>query len=173
VRRTTSPMPNNADRLDTLLAAYIAVAATAAGVGLSCDVPKAGLALAMEDEDGTAVAKAVGGVLKLLKPLIPTLESLTDAATITPNCANNGGNVAALGQNTTLANPTGTPQDGQEYVLRVKTSSARTWTYGSQYRGGTVALQTATTGSSKTDYHTFRYNAADTKWDLVRLVLNM
>lgn len=114
-----------------------------------------------------------GGTVRVVALKSPVIEALTDAATVTPNCdLNAGGNLLTLSQNTTLANPTGTPVDGQEYILRVKSVSARTWTWGSQYRGGTVALQVATSGSSKTDYLRFRYNAADTKWDQIQLNLN-
>lgn len=94
---------------------------------------------------------------------------LTDAATVTPATdAFDGGILTALSQDTTLANPTGTPTEGQKYTLRVKSTSVRTWTYGSQYRGSAdMALPAATSGASLTDYFIFQWNGADSKWDLL------
>ena len=52
--------------------------------------------------------------------------------------------------------------------MRVKSTSARTLTWNAAFRGGTdVALPSATTGSSKTDFYGFQYNGADSKWDLI------
>lgn len=95
--------------------------------------------------------------------------ALTDAATVTPNAdTTDQGILTTLSQNSTLANPTGTPTDGQRLMIRVKSTSARTWTFGSQYRGSVdLALPTATSGSSLTDYMGFAWNAADSKWDYV------
>lgn len=172
-------MPNAADRLDTLLANFIVLANTPRP---DTDVNKAGFSLALEDEDGAALLVAINGVLKarqggVLKPVglkSPVLETLTDAATVTPNVDNaQGGNLLTASQAFALANPTGTPLDGQEYTLRIKSTTSRVITPGSQYRGGTLAIPSSTTGSSKTDILRFRYNAADTKWDLTSAVLNL
>jgi hypothetical protein len=98
------------------------------------------------------------------------IETLTDAATVTPNAANGGGKLLTLSQATTIANPTGSPGLFQRYLLRIKSTSSRALTWGGQYRFGTDITQpTATTGGSKTDYFGFIWNADDTKWDLVGL----
>jgi hypothetical protein len=98
------------------------------------------------------------------------IETLTDAATVTPNAANGGGKLLTLSQATTIANPTGSPGLFQRYILRIKSTSSRALTWGGQYRFGTDITQpTATTGGSKTDYFGFIWNADDTKWDLVGL----
>lgn len=92
--------------------------------------------------------------------------TLTDAATVTLNAdTTDMGVLATLSQATNFANPTGTPTDGQDMSVRVKSTSTRALTWGAQFRGGTLPLPTATTGSSKTDYLGFRWNAADSKWD--------
>lgn len=103
------------------------------------------------------------------KGITPRAVALTDAATVTPNCGTTDvGELATLSQATTIANPTGTKVDGQQLTLRIRSLAAQTLTFGTQFRAGTSpVLPTATTGSSKTDYLTFIYNSADTKWDLL------
>ena len=102
---------------------------------------------------------------------VPQLEvqTLTDAATVTPDCDNyQFGILTSLSQTTTIANPTGNPMDGQRYTLRIKSSSSRSLSWGSQYRGSLgQGLPSATTGSSKTDYLMFVFDAADSKWDFL------
>jgi hypothetical protein len=96
------------------------------------------------------------------------VETLTDAATVTPNWANSGGKLLTLSQATTIANPTGTPAPFQRYLLRIKSTSSRALTWGSQYRPGTtITLPAATTGGGKTDYLFVAWNADDSKLDLV------
>jgi hypothetical protein len=96
------------------------------------------------------------------------IATLTDAATVTPNVDDyDGGLLATLSQATQIANPTGTPTDFQRYILRIKSTASRGLTWGSEFRGSTdLALPSATSGSSLTDYFVFVRNAADSKWDL-------
>lgn len=102
------------------------------------------------------------------KRVNPRVVSLTDAATVTPNSdTTDVGILTTLSQATTLANPTGTPVDGQRLIVRIKSTTARALTYGTQYRGGTMPCPATTTGSSLTDYLGFIFNSADTKWDCV------
>lgn len=100
---------------------------------------------------------------------LDTLETLTDAATVTPTVtAYSGGILTTLSQSTQFLNPTGTPVNGQVYTLRVKSTTARALTYDTQYRGSAdLALPAASSGSSLTDYLVFRWNSADSKWDFV------
>lgn len=66
----------------------------------------------------------------------------------------------------TINNATGTPANWQKLVIRIKSAASQTLSFGADYRGSTdLALPTATTGSSKTDYFMFAYNTADSKWD--------
>lgn len=95
--------------------------------------------------------------------------ALTDAATVTPNAdTTDMGTLATLSQATLFANPTGTPLNGQELIIRILSSTSRALTYGTQYRSTTgFALPTATTGGGIPDYLVFRWHAGDSKWDCV------
>ena len=97
------------------------------------------------------------------------VETLADAATVTPNVAGNiGGYLATLSQSTTLANPTGGPAEFQRFVLRIKSITSQSLSYGGQYRGSSdLPLPAATTGGSKTDYFVFQWNALSSTWDLL------
>lgn len=105
------------------------------------------------------------------KRVTKRVETLTDAATVTPNLDNaDGGKLTSLSQSTTMANPSGTPTAFQQYILRIKSSSAQSLTWDTQYRGSTsIALPSATTGSNKTDYFGFQWNSDDSKLDLIAL----
>jgi hypothetical protein len=66
-----------------------------------------------------------------------------------------------------LANPTGSPYQGQKLIVRIKDDgTARAVTYGTQYRAMGTALP-STTVLSKTLYLGLIYNTTDVKWDLV------
>lgn len=102
--------------------------------------------------------------------ILPRVSSLADATSITPTGdtadMNTHTNTQAAGTLTVNA-PSGTPVDGQMLRLRIKSTNVQTYSFNAIYRGGTtVALPTASTGSSKTDYMMFIYNSADSKWDI-------
>lgn len=103
------------------------------------------------------------------KRITARVQSLTDAASVTPASDDyDGGLLATLSQTTQIENPSGTPANFQRYVLRITSSSARSLTWGTQFRGSTdLALPASTTGSSKTDYFFFQWNASDATWDLI------
>jgi len=66
-----------------------------------------------------------------------------------------------------LANPTGSPVQGQAMIIRIKDNgTARAITFDTQYRAIGVTLPTTTT-ISKTQYIGMIYNATDTKWDVL------
>jgi hypothetical protein len=98
---------------------------------------------------------------------------LPDGTAITPTTAagaNTQINTQAAGTLPVNA-PTGTPVDGQRLQLRLKCTNVQTFAWNATYRAGvTVAMPTATTGTSKTDRIVFEWNATDSKWDLVLAV---
>lgn len=97
------------------------------------------------------------------------IDTLTDAATVTPNVDGfSGGILTTLGQATEFLNPTGTPVQFQQYTVRIKSTTARALTWDTQYRGSAdMALPTTTSGASLTDYFIIKWNAQDSKWDLI------
>lgn len=75
-------------------------------------------------------------------------------------------NTQAVGTLTANA-PSGTPTNGQQLILRIKSTNAQTYSWNGIYRAGTtVALPVSSSGASKTDYIWFIYNSADSKWDI-------
>jgi hypothetical protein len=101
------------------------------------------------------------------KPITPQIQTVTSAATVTPNFSNDQVNITAQAVALTLANPTGIAVDAWGLVIRIKDNgTAQTIAFGTQYRAIGVTLPT-TTVAGKTLYIAAIYNAADTKWDIV------
>lgn len=126
--------------------------------------------LALGNVDNTSDATKNSATVTLTnKRITKRVDTLTDAATVTIDVDSyDGGKLLTLSQSTTFANPTGTPTPFQQYMLRVKSTSAQTLAFGSQFRGGTdTALPTTTSGGSKTDYFGFQWNSDDSKWDVL------
>lgn len=97
----------------------------------------------------------------------PSIQAVSSSATVTPTFADDQVNITAQAAGLTLANPTGTAVDGWGISIRIKDNgTARSITFGSQYRAIGVTLPT-TTVISKTLYLGMAFNNADTKWDVV------
>ena len=107
------------------------------------------------------------------KRINPRVNSVASSATPSPNSDNTDQfEVTALAANAAFANPSGTPVDGQVFIIRIKDAgTAKTLSFGTAYRAGDIALPT-TTVISKTMYLGFIYNGADSKWDLVAYIDN-
>lgn len=75
--------------------------------------------------------------------------------------------VTALAENTTIAQPAGTPANGQGLMFRIKDNgTGRTLNWNGIFRPIGVTLPSATV-ASKTLYVACRYNTQDTKWDVL------
>ena len=117
-------------------------------------------------QDSTpGVALDVGGTIRSASATI------TSSATITPTAGTtNQYTVTALATNPTIAIPSGTPQDGQKLIIRIKDNgSARTLTWtttsgGYRAVGGTLP---STTVAGKVLYVGCIYNSQDVFWDVV------
>jgi hypothetical protein len=110
------------------------------------------------DDIAAYAAAAPGGI---------SIQSVASSATVTPTFADDQVNITAQAAGLTLANPTGTAQDGHGISIRIKDNgTARSIGYGTQYRAIGVTLPT-TTVISKTLYLGMIFNAAETKWDVV------
>lgn len=103
---------------------------------------------------------------KRITPRVLSAASYTTDTGTSLNCDNlDGFFVTAQAGALLFNNPTGTPEDGQVLLIRIKDSgTARALTYGSQFRGIGSALP-STTVISKTLYLCAVWNAADSKWD--------
>lgn len=106
------------------------------------------------------------------KRVTPRVQSITSSATVTPNADSDDLiKVTAQAAGLTLANPSGTPTDGQALIVRVKDNgTSRTLTFGSQYRFVGVEQPAATT-ISKILYLGMVWNADESKWDVIGLSL--
>ena len=95
------------------------------------------------------------------------VEQLTDAATVTPNAdLYNRGYLASVSQATVIADPSGTPGNFQQYILRITSAASQTLSFGSQFRATAAnPLPASTSGSGLTDYYGFHWNAASSTWD--------
>jgi hypothetical protein len=65
------------------------------------------------------------------------------------------------------------PVDGHAFLIRIKSTNIQTFDWDGIFRGGTLALPTATTGGGKTDYLAFIYNHDDNKFDFTGKVVNL
>lgn len=96
------------------------------------------------------------------------VNSQTSTATLTVNSDTTDIEiVTAQAEAISIANPTGTPTQGQKLIYRLKDNgTARAITWNAIFRAIGVTLPTTTT-ISKTIYVGFIYNSTDTKWDCV------
>ena len=70
-------------------------------------------------------------------------------------------------------NPGGTPVEGDYLLIRIKDNATPSaLTYDTQFRASSDLALPSTTVTSKTLYMKFRYNATDTKWDLLASLNN-
>jgi len=85
----------------------------------------------------------------------------TDLATVST------ANVGTL----TIANPTGTPVDGQKLLLRLITTAAtNTLSFGAAFQGSTDISLPASSSNNKYDYFGFIWNAPALKWQMLSRV---
>ena len=97
----------------------------------------------------------------------PRVQTVASAATVTPISTNDLVTITAQAAALALANPTGTWDEGQPLMIRIKDNgTARAITYGTNYRAIGITLPT-TTVLSKTTYIGLIYNSTDTKWDVI------
>ena len=97
----------------------------------------------------------------------PSIQSVTSSATVTPTFSDDMVKITAQAAGLTLANPSGTAIPGLGIVIRIKDNgTARSISYGTQYRGVGVSLP-STTVISKTLYLGCIWNSDDTKLDVV------
>ena len=152
------------------LSANAIVIGGGAGTAPSTTTTGSGVLTALGNNVNTASGFPTGSGTATLsnKRITPRLQSVTSSATVTPDAdANDAVKITAQAAGLTLANPTGTPDGMQAMVIRIKDNgTARSITYGSQYRAVGVVLPT-TTVISKVLYLGMVWNADESKWDVV------
>ena len=121
--------------------------------------------------NGVPVATTTDTQTLTNKRITPRVATTTSTATLTiASDTTDHQTITAQAAALSIANPTGTPTDGQKITLRIKdngTARAITWS-GTQFRGVGVTLPT-TTVVSKIMYLGMIYNSADAKWDIIAL----
>lgn len=108
------------------------------------------------------------------KRITPRIQQVASASTITPTGDTaDQYEVTALAVTANIAAPSGTPNDGQKLIIRIKdngTPQVLSWTTSAgAYRAIAVVLPTATVASS-VFYAGCIYNAQDNYWDVVTTV---
>lgn len=101
--------------------------------------------------------------------LLPRIVALTDAATVTPNVDTTDlGTLATLSQTTTIANPTGTPGDGQILEIEITSASSQLLLKGSKIKDSDdQPFPESTTGGGKIDKLKLQYRASVDRYLLV------
>lgn len=97
-----------------------------------------------------------------------TTVTLTDGATITPDCDNGNTWYVTLGGSRSFANATN-PRDGQTVTLFIEQggTGSYTLTWGSAYKFAGGAAPTLTTTVGGIDILTMKYNTANAAWYVV------
>lgn len=101
--------------------------------------------------------------------IVPQVATVTSIATTSINAANTSlYAITAQAVALTIANPTGTPSDGQKLTIRIKDNgTAQTISFGSSFRFGSNSAAPTTTTISKVMYMEFRYDAISSTWDMM------
>lgn len=104
------------------------------------------------------------------KRVTPRVNTITSSATPSPNGdTTDVFTVTALATGATFAAPSGSPQDGQRLILRIKdNSTSQTLAFNAIYRVVGTTLPSSTV-IGKTVYIGLIYNTAELKWDVVAI----
>jgi hypothetical protein len=98
--------------------------------------------------------------------------SVGGGTSATPNCSYslNYSTATAASGTFTINAPTGcTPTEGKKLTLHFKFTNSQTYSWNAAFTGGTVALPTTSTGSSKGDWLAFLYDSVNAIWDFVAI----
>ncbi len=144
------------------------VAATASDITAGSDTSKYATPKALADAGLTVTPSSTTTWLN--KRNTRRVQTVTDAATITPNAdTDDNVDITAIAQAFTIANPSGTPTNKQTIWVTIKDNgTARAITFGNGYVAGGYALP-STTIAGKIMNLGFAYNTANSlnKWQLV------
>lgn len=118
--------------------------------------------------DGSTLAKLTGPQTLITTRIKPRTCDESDDGTVAINYDScNTINMAAVTQTTAFSNPTGTSYDLDTLVVRVCSAASQTVTWDTQFEASfSIALPTATTGSSVCDLWGFLRNNSTSKWSM-------
>ena len=145
--------------------------------GISGSVATASSTPAITLTLGAITPTSVNGITNLVgttdvqtltnKRITPRVQSAASSATLNVNSDSYDMAVlTAQAAALTIANPTGTPTEGQALLYKITDNgTARAITFGAQFRAFGAALPT-TTVINKTIYIGCIWNSTDTKWDV-------
>lgn len=120
---------------------------------------------------GAGLETSLKGDSLFLKPQITNFVS-GSIATINSDTTNLF-TANALANNIVIANPLGTPNEGQPLDMRIKDNgTSRTISFGTAFRFSTDLPAPTSTTINKTMYLTFRWNSIVGKWDLINKINN-
>jgi hypothetical protein len=121
--------------------------------------------------DGTlttaAMTQIAGNATVKAKRTIPRIRVQASTATLTPDIDSyNYERVTALTTAINVANPTGTPSDGEGLVVEITGTAARAITWGTSFEANSQYSLTlpSTTVTTKTTFVTFTWNSTRAKW---------
>lgn len=101
------------------------------------------------------------------KRITKRVTTAADATSVTPNSDSADITYQLNTQSTgtlTINSDGGTPTNGQSWAFKIKSTNVQTFSWNAVFVGGTTALPTVSTGSSKIDYFTFIYDTVNSKW---------
>ena len=103
--------------------------------------------------------------------ILPRVVSIADGTSITLN-ADTTDIATQINTQTagtlTINAPTGTAFNGEKIMLRIRSTNVQTFSWNAIFAGSTdLALPTASSGSSRTDYLGFQYDSTAVKWHMI------
>lgn len=119
---------------------------------------------------GSNLSFSTGGTLSVTGLTSePTTNIQASTTSLTPNITLYSEEViTTLSTGLTINAPTGTPVNGQTFIIRIKDDgTVRTLTWDSIYRFSLNNQAPANTTINKTAYFYCKYNSTDTKWDVM------
>jgi hypothetical protein len=132
------------------------------------------LAVSLNDNgtiSSAGITQVTGALSNTQLRLKPRISVTTSTSTLTPNiAANNIYELNAQSTALTIANPTGTANDGDVLVIRIKDNgSSQAITYGTAYSNVSGLDTLVATVSGKWHYIGCMYNATATVWQVISI----
>jgi len=121
-----------------------------------------------------ATTPSTGVFTTIIGAVISRVVTIADGTSITVNADTTDmatqANTQAAGTLTINA-PTGTPVNGQRFILRLSSTNVQTFSWNAAFQGSTdIGLPNASSGSGLYDYVGFIYNSTTTKWQMIAKV---